>query len=203
LKGHNFSRAEKQQEKRGCPILDAPLFLAARVGDDRPNLATCFVSGHDFSRAEKAPNSNRALAPEGPSSASPTQIHPSPKRVFRICRERFAPEAFSGEGARRFGGRWSSRGVPMVYCSSSLALAAIELFVHLEPNLQPDDLVSIAATLPASEPVQQLTQKTSRPTGGPTTSSLCATSATPGSETNPRWPFRSPQPPPLRMETSS
>jgi RES domain-containing protein len=78
-------------------------------------------------------------------------------KVFRICRERFAADAFSGEGARRFGGRWNSRGVPMVYCSSSLALAAIELFVHLEPNLQPDDLVSIAATLPAGEPVHQLT----------------------------------------------
>jgi len=78
-------------------------------------------------------------------------------KVFRICRERFAADAFTGEGARRFGGRWNSRGVPMVYCSSSLALAAIELFVHLEPNLQPDDLVSIAATLPAGEPAQQLT----------------------------------------------
>src|SRR6202050_4421164 len=77
-------------------------------------------------------------------------------QVWRICRARFAGEAFSGEGARRFGGRWNSRGVPMVYCSSSLALAAIELFVHLEPNLQPDDLVSIEATLPASEASQQL-----------------------------------------------
>jgi len=77
-------------------------------------------------------------------------------KVWRICRERFAADAFSGEGARRFGGRWNSHGVPMVYCSSSLALAAIELFVHLEPNLQPDDLVSISATLPAVEPSQQL-----------------------------------------------
>jgi RES domain-containing protein len=77
-------------------------------------------------------------------------------KVWRICRERYAGEAFSGEGARRFGGRWNSRGVPMVYCSSSLALAAIELFVHLEPNLQPDDLVSIAADLPAGEPAKRL-----------------------------------------------
>jgi RES domain-containing protein len=44
----------------------------------------------------------------------------------------------------------------MVYCSSSLALAAIELFVHLEPNLQPDDLVSIAAELPEGEPARRL-----------------------------------------------
>lgn len=77
-------------------------------------------------------------------------------QVWRICRERFAGEAFSSLGARRFGGRWNSPGVPMVYASSSLALAAIELFVHLEPNLQPDDLVSIAATLPEGEPAQRL-----------------------------------------------
>jgi RES domain-containing protein len=77
-------------------------------------------------------------------------------QIWRICRARFAGEAFSGEGARRFGGRWNSRGVPMVYASGSLALAAIELFVHLEPNQQPDDLVSVAATLPAGEPAERL-----------------------------------------------
>ena len=36
----------------------------------------------------------------------------------------------------------------MVYTSTSLALAALELFVHLDPSQAPDDLVSIAATLP-------------------------------------------------------
>jgi len=40
----------------------------------------------------------------------------------------------------------------MVYASTSLALAAIELFVHLEPNQAPGDLVSIAAELPEGEP---------------------------------------------------
>jgi RES domain-containing protein len=84
-------------------------------------------------------------------------------RIWRICRERYAGEAFSGPseafsrlGARRFGGRWNTPGVPMVYSSSSLALAAIELFVHLEPNQLPDDLVSIAALLPEGEPAQRL-----------------------------------------------
>lgn len=76
--------------------------------------------------------------------------------IWRVCRARFAGEAFSGEGARRFGGRWNSRGVPMVYASSSLALAAIETFVHLEPNQQPNDLVSIAAALPDGEPAERI-----------------------------------------------
>jgi RES domain-containing protein len=77
-------------------------------------------------------------------------------QVWRICRARYAAEAFSGLGARRFGGRWNSPGVPMVYSSSSLALAAIELFVHLEPSQQPDDLVAIAACLPEREPARKL-----------------------------------------------
>jgi len=75
-------------------------------------------------------------------------------RIWRICREPYA--AFSGEGARRFGGRWNSRGVPMVYASTSLALAAIELFVHLEPGQAPGDLVYISAILPEGEPARTL-----------------------------------------------
>jgi RES domain-containing protein len=76
-------------------------------------------------------------------------------KIWRICRERYVADAFSGEGARLYGGRWNSRGVPMVYASSSLALAAIELFVHIEPNLIPVDLVSIAAELPQGESIQR------------------------------------------------
>ena len=41
-------------------------------------------------------------------------------RIWRLCRAPYAAEAFSGEGARRFGGRWNSLGVPMVYASTSL-----------------------------------------------------------------------------------
>ncbi|MGP8271750.1 MAG: RES family NAD+ phosphorylase [Terracidiphilus sp.] len=77
-------------------------------------------------------------------------------RIWRICRQPYAAEAFGGEGARRFGGRWNSRGVPMVYASTSLALAALELFVHLEPGQAPEDLVRISATLPEGEPARTL-----------------------------------------------
>ena len=56
----------------------------------------------------------------------------------------------------RFGGRWNSPGVPMVYSSTSLALAAIELFVHLEPAQAPGDLVYLSASLPEGEPAQQM-----------------------------------------------
>jgi RES domain-containing protein len=77
-------------------------------------------------------------------------------RLWRICRAIHAAGAFSGDGARLYGGRWNSQGVPMIYTSPSLALAAIETFVHLEPNLRPDDLVSIRAEIPDDVATERL-----------------------------------------------
>jgi RES domain-containing protein len=48
----------------------------------------------------------------------------------------------------------------MVYASSSLALAAIETFVNLEPNLQPDDLISIEGEIPDDLKIGRLDPKT-------------------------------------------
>jgi RES domain-containing protein len=69
-------------------------------------------------------------------------------RFWRICRRRYADETTRGEGACLFGGRWNSRGVRVVYASTSLSLAAVETFVNLEPNLRPPDLVSIEGEIP-------------------------------------------------------
>ncbi len=44
---------------------------------------------------------------------------------------RHANAAFSGEGARLYGGRWTGRGRRAVYTSSTIALATLELLVHL------------------------------------------------------------------------
>jgi RES domain-containing protein len=76
-------------------------------------------------------------------------------QIWRLCRAVYAADAFSGEGSRLYGGRWNSPGVPLVYSSTSLALAAIELFVHVEPRFIPRDLVSISAELPQGEPAQR------------------------------------------------
>ena len=51
--------------------------------------------------------------------------------LWRITKQKHASNAFSGEGPRRFGARWNHRGTAVVYASDSLALAALELFVHL------------------------------------------------------------------------
>jgi len=81
-------------------------------------------------------------------------------RFWRICRRRCAADAASGEGARLYGGRWNSRGVRVVYASTSLALAAVETFVNLEPNLRPPDLVFIEGEIPDELEIGRLDPKT-------------------------------------------
>jgi len=53
-------------------------------------------------------------------------------RAWRIIKSRFAADAFSGEGARLYGGRWNSPGIAMVYTAGSVSLATLELLVHLD-----------------------------------------------------------------------
>jgi RES domain-containing protein len=54
--------------------------------------------------------------------------------AWRIVKAAFATRAFDGEGARRFGGRWNSRGTAMVYTAGSQALAVLEMLVHLDAS---------------------------------------------------------------------
>lgn len=51
---------------------------------------------------------------------------------FRVVKEEFAADPFSGDGAYEFGGRWNSPGSRVVYASESLALACLEILVHLD-----------------------------------------------------------------------
>lgn len=39
--------------------------------------------------------------------------------------------AFGGEGARLYGGRWNSRGIPVAYAAASRSLALLEVLVNL------------------------------------------------------------------------
>ena len=50
--------------------------------------------------------------------------------------EAHAATALIGEGARLNGGRWNSPGTTVVYTSGSLALAALENLVHLNPPVR-------------------------------------------------------------------
>ena len=53
-------------------------------------------------------------------------------QAFRLCKTKHLAAAFTGEGARLNGGRWNSPGMAVVYSSSTLSLATLEMLVHLE-----------------------------------------------------------------------
>lgn len=72
------------------------------------------------------------------------------RRAWRLCRAPFQP--LDGEGARLYGGRWNEAGVPVVYAASSLALAALEYLVHVDPEDAPEDLVALALDVPDDAP---------------------------------------------------
>ncbi|MCC6318434.1 MAG: RES family NAD+ phosphorylase [Gemmatimonadaceae bacterium] len=66
--------------------------------------------------------------------------------LYRLCRDPFS--ALDGEGARLYGGRWNSPGAPVIYTPTSLALAALEYLVHLDPTDAPSDLVALTIEVP-------------------------------------------------------
>jgi RES domain-containing protein len=69
--------------------------------------------------------------------------------VYRLVRRERAADALSGEGARRYGGRWNPPGYTVVYASESRALAVLETFVHLTLEAQVLAFVLLTLELPA------------------------------------------------------
>lgn len=68
--------------------------------------------------------------------------------VWRIVKEKYAGVAFSGEGARRAGGRFNSPGRLVVYTSGSLALAELEILVNLPTDRLLASYVAFRADIP-------------------------------------------------------
>jgi RES domain-containing protein len=50
--------------------------------------------------------------------------------AWRLIKANHADDAFAGEGAKRWGGRWNSKGVRVVYTAESLSLATLEVIGH-------------------------------------------------------------------------
>ena len=69
-------------------------------------------------------------------------------RVYRVLRRPYADTPFDGEGAYRYGGRWSSPGSRVSYASEHESLAMLEYFVHLDGDDPPPDLLLAVADVP-------------------------------------------------------
>ncbi|WP_290652365.1 RES domain-containing protein [Aquisalimonas sp.] len=70
-------------------------------------------------------------------------------RLYRIARAKFATD-LSGEGSRRYGGRWTPPGYPAIYTSEHPARAAWENAVHfgLQEPVAPLDFRLIELVVP-------------------------------------------------------
>lgn len=78
-----------------------------------------------------------------------------PQQVWRVCRRKYIATAFTGDGARQVGGRWTPPGAVAVYTSGTLSLAILEMLVHMEqwqlgghvaiPAIIPDRLIETLA----------------------------------------------------------
>lgn len=67
------------------------------------------------------------------------------RQGYRILRRAYSRNPLDGEGAYRFGGRWSSAGARLAYTAEHLSLAIIEYFVHIDREDLPKDLVVVTA----------------------------------------------------------
>jgi RES domain-containing protein len=70
--------------------------------------------------------------------------------AWRITKEVHAKSAFSGEGARLYGGRWNSRGTAVIYTAQSQSLAVLEMLVHLDSPDLLKHFVLFEVTIPGS-----------------------------------------------------
>ncbi len=70
-------------------------------------------------------------------------------RLWRLTgRRHISGNLLAGIGARDHGGRWNYPGTAAVYTSTSVALCALEIFVHMGSALVPYNHVLIAVDVP-------------------------------------------------------
>ena len=78
---------------------------------------------------------------------------------WRLLKEKLLGEAFNGEGARIYGGRWNNKGTAVVYISGSLSLAALETFVHLGFETSKIKFSSIMVIIPDEVKIREVNIK--------------------------------------------
>lgn len=69
--------------------------------------------------------------------------------LYRFSRREHGGD-LSGKGAELYGGRWNSKGVPVLYCAESRALAVTEIIAYTPPGFIPEGYVLNIIEIPAS-----------------------------------------------------
>ena len=68
--------------------------------------------------------------------------------AWRLVSEARAADAFSGEGARLYGGRWNPHGLRATYLSATRSLAALEVLVHQAERVPAGQFLFIEVRFP-------------------------------------------------------
>lgn len=76
-------------------------------------------------------------------------------KLYRLSKLKYSQD-LSGKGAELSGGRWNSKGTPIIYTSQSIALATTEVAVHIPLGILPKGYVVITYEVPDSVIIQEL-----------------------------------------------
>lgn len=60
-------------------------------------------------------------------------------------------QEISGKGAELYGGRWNSRGTPMLYCTETLSVAVAEIALRIPLHIIPENSRVMKLELPDSK----------------------------------------------------
>lgn len=77
--------------------------------------------------------------------------------VYRLAKALYKND-LSGKGAELFGGRWNSKGIPMLYTCQSRALCTTEIAVHTPLGIIPKDYYLITIEIPDSVIIKEIAQ---------------------------------------------
>ena len=75
--------------------------------------------------------------------------------LHRICNSNFKDD-ISGNGARLFGSRWNSKGIPMLYTTEHISLAALEMLVHINYTEVPVSFHVLSVFIPDNTTIAAL-----------------------------------------------
>lgn len=76
-------------------------------------------------------------------------------RLYRLSKLKYSKD-LSGKGAELGGGRWNSKGTPMLYTSQSLALLTTEVAVHVPLGILPKGYYAITFEVPNSLTIEEI-----------------------------------------------
>jgi len=76
-------------------------------------------------------------------------------KLYRLTKVKYGKD-LSGKGAELSGGRWNSKGTPMLYTSQSIALATTEIAVHVPLGILPKGYAIVTYEVPDLAIIEEL-----------------------------------------------